>query len=97
MESLQRIASAGCDLLTNCAASSVTIITAGRPVTLAATNEVAAGLDQTQYDAGDGPCLTAARHERIVRIDDFAGDERWPRFRNAGREPGAASSLSVPC
>jgi GAF domain-containing protein len=96
VESLQRVASAGCDLVANCAASSVTIITAGRPVTMAATDDVAASLDQAQYDADDGPCLTSARTEDIVSIDDLAADDRWPPFRDAGRELGIASSMSVP-
>ena len=68
VESLQRVAVAGCELLANCAASSVTIITGGRAITMAATDDVAVKLDQAQYDAGDGPCLTAARSE--------AGDRR---------------------
>ena len=96
LESLQRVASAGCQLLASCDASSVTIITAGRPVTMAATDDVAAGLDQAQYDADDGPCLTAARREQLIRVDDLAGDDRWPHFRHAGQQHGVTSSLSVP-
>jgi GAF domain-containing protein len=96
LESLQRVASAGCELLANCAASSVTIITAGRPVTMAATDDFAVGLDQAQYDADDGPCLTSARREELVRVDDLAGDDRWPDFRDAGHEHGVTSSLSLP-
>jgi GAF domain-containing protein len=95
-ESLQRLAAAGCELLSNCAAASITIIAGGRAITMASTDDVAAGLDQSQYDAGDGPCLTAARDEVVVRIDDLAHDLRWPPYRQAGLRHGVASSLSVP-
>src|SRR4051794_26962112 len=95
-ESLQRVAAAGCELLTNCLASSVTIITGGRAITMAATDDVALKLDQAQYDAGDGPCLSAARREEVVRVDDLAADTRWPQFRAAGEEGGVACSLSIP-
>ena len=94
--SLQRVAVAGCQLLDNCLASSVTIITGGRAITMASTDDVALTLDQAQYDAGDGPCLTAARREEVIRVDDLVADSRWPRFRAAGEEGGVASSLSIP-
>ena len=96
LESLQRVAAAGCELLANCAASSVTVIAAGRPVTMAATDDIAEVLDQAQYDADDGPCLTAARREQVVRVDDLAGDDRWPQYRHAGGAHGVTSSLSLP-
>jgi GAF domain-containing protein len=95
-ESLQRVAVAGCELLANCLASSVTIITANRAITMAATDDIAEKLDQAQYDAGDGPCLTAARHEQVIRVDHLDADSRWPRFRRAAQAGGVASSLSIP-
>ena len=65
-ESLQRVAVAGCELLDNGLASSVTIITGGRAITMASTDDIALTLDQAQYDAGDGPCLTAARRRLTI-------------------------------
>lgn len=95
-ESLRRIAEAGRDLLDGCIAASVTVIDAGRPTTMGATDEVANDLDQAQYDAGDGPCLTSAREERLVRIDDLSTEDRWPAFRAIAQRHGVASSMSVP-
>ncbi len=69
------MAEAGCELLENCTSASVTLVAAGRPLTMAASDEVATEMDQAQYDADDGPCLTAARQERIFRIEDLAADE----------------------
>jgi len=96
VESLQGVAVNRCELLGNCAASSVTIIIGGRAITMAATDDVAETLDQAQYNAGDGPCLTAARHQQVIRVDDLAADNRWPQFRAAGEKGGVASSLSIP-
>src|SRR5829696_2107555 len=96
VESLRRIADAGCALLDNCAAASITLILAGRPVTMAATDDIALILDKAQYDVDDGPCLTAARSREVIRIEDAADDERWPTFRGAALDHDVVSSLSVP-
>jgi GAF domain-containing protein len=94
-DGLCRVAAAGCSLLANCAAASVSIIEHGRPSTVAATNDMAGDLDATQCDAG-GPCLTAARERRPIRIDVASSDPRWPAFTDAAQEAGIVSSLSVP-
>ena len=93
---LRRVAAAGCSLLANCASASVTIIERGRPSTMAATSDVANTLDETQYQSDDGPCLTAARQARTIRIDNTSTDERWPAFSRAAQQNGIASSLSIP-
>jgi hypothetical protein len=80
---LRRIATAGCTLFPNCAGASVTIIEQDLPTTVAATNETALVLDESQYEVDDGPCLTAARTNRPIRIDDAATDQRWPNFVTA--------------
>ncbi len=94
--SLRRLATAGCAMLEHCRGASVTIVTAGHAVTMASTDDVAEALDAAQYDAGDGPCMTAAREERLVRIDAISADMRWPTFRRAAMARGVTSSLSVP-
>lgn len=50
------------------------------PRSLAATDPVAATVDELQYDLGEGPCLTAAAENEPVRIPDLTADQRWPRF-----------------
>ena len=93
---LRRVADAGRHLLSNCQAASVTIIELGRPLTVASTGDAALAADFAQYDVDDGPCLTAARHQRTVLIDDVTADDRWPAFRAAALAEGFRSSLSVP-
>src|SRR5215207_6399777 len=95
-DGLRKVAAAGRVLLANCAGASVTIIERGRPSTAASTDDDALALDNVQYDADDGPCLTAARHQRVIRIDAMDADTRWPAFSAAARAQGVGSSLSMP-
>src|SRR5215212_4149329 len=85
---LRRIALAGCELVVKCAGASVTMIETGVAATVAATNETALMLDECQYEVDDGPCLSAARRNRIVRVDDAAADRRWPNFASTASDVG---------
>ncbi len=95
-DALRRVAGAGCGLLTNCVSASVTIIERERAITMGSTSDVAEALDDAEYSAGDGPCLTAARDRLVVRIDEAETDQRWPNFCRRAVEQGVHSSLSVP-
>lgn len=95
-DGLRKIAEAGCALLANCGAASVTIVERGSASTAASTDKSAEALDALQYEADDGPCLSAARERRLVRIDDMTSDARWPMFAGAAAERGVLSSLSIP-
>lgn len=96
VDSLQGVASAGCALLSGCSAASITLIEGSRPLTVAATDDTAVAIDEAQYDEGDGPCLSAAREERILWIEDTAAVPTWPSFAVRAAELGVGSSLSVP-
>ena len=67
-----------------------------RPATVGSTNDTAQALDDAQYHAREGPCLTAAVQGRTIRIDDTHEDERWPQFTASARANDIGSSLSVP-
>src|SRR5688500_3279151 len=95
-DALRRVAQAGCHLLSNCQAASVTIIEQGRPLTVASTDDAALAADAAQYAVDDGPCLTAARQQRVVLIEDVTVDDRWPAFRDAAVAEGFRASLSMP-
>jgi len=93
---LRRVAETGCRMLTNCTSASVTLIDQGRAITVGSTNDTAQVLDDAQYAARDGPCLTAAREVRFVRLDDIESDGRWPMYAASALANGIRSSLSVP-
>jgi GAF domain len=95
-DALRRVAATGCGLLTNCASVSVAIIERGRAITVGSTSDTAQALDDAQYTAGDGPCLSAARDRVLVRIDDAGSEQRWPDFCRRAVEHDVHSSLSLP-
>lgn len=53
-------------------------------------------VDSDQYQAGDGPCLHAARTGEIVRVDAIASDRRWPDFVASARQENIYSFLAAP-
>jgi GAF domain-containing protein len=95
-DALRRVAESGAGLMANCTSASVTLIEHGRAVTVGSTSGMAQALDDAQYAAGDGPCLTAAREGMVVRLDDIAADGRWLSYAQRALEQGVRSSLSTP-
>ena len=93
---MQRIAEAGCGLLSNCAGASITVIENNRPTTVARSNDLAVLMDETQYRVHQGPCLSAALENRTIHIEDVSTERRWPEFVTVAAKLGVGSSLSIP-
>jgi GAF domain-containing protein len=53
-------------------------------------------LDLYQQQAGEGPCIEAARRQIVIRIDDTRSDPRWPGFMAAAREHDVLSQVCIP-
>ena len=68
----------------------------GRPVTVACSDQVAAQVDDVQYELDDGPCLHAMRDGRMVRIEDTMEKARWPEFEAQAASHGIRSCLALP-
>jgi hypothetical protein len=51
-----------------------------RPVTVAASDDIAQTADLLQYRAGAGPCLQAVADTTSVRVEDLTREDRWPSF-----------------
>jgi GAF domain-containing protein len=75
---------------------SITLMRRKKPVTVASSEESAVRLDETQYRAGDGPCLSAIRKQVVIHVPDLGSEHRWPAFTAAALGEGVGSSLSVP-
>lgn len=75
---------------------SITLLRRKKPVTLASSEKGAVRLDETQYRAGDGPCLAAIREETVIHIPDMRREHRWPDYTTAALAERVGSSLSVP-
>lgn len=65
--------------------------------TASSTGRYPALLDEIQRHHREGPCISAAWHQRTVRIADLATDDRWPRYRSdAIKQTPIRCSLSFP-
>lgn len=59
-------------------------------------NDLSLTLDLAQYDAGAGPCLTAASEGGVRRVDMASEGERYAHFAAVAEQHGVHSSLSLP-
>jgi GAF domain-containing protein len=67
----------------------------GKVRTVAATDRNPGVLDEIQQHHGEGPCLSAAWEQHVIRIDDMAAEQRWPDYcRDALDETPIRSVLS---
>jgi putative methionine-R-sulfoxide reductase with GAF domain len=74
----------------------VTLLRETKFVTAAYTDEIVRTVDGYQYQAGEGPCLDAARENLRYEITDMPGETRWPRYTPRAADDGISSSLSLP-
>jgi GAF domain-containing protein len=74
----------------------MTMQPSGRPVTVACSDQVAARVDEVQYELDDGPCLHAMRDGSVVRIEDTNEKARWPEFEAEAASHGIRSCLALP-
>ena len=77
-------------------ASSVTVLTDGRPSTVASTDDLALALDLVQYRLGTGPCLQAAGHREVVEVADLRTERRWAGFPGLAAGRGCRAMVSAP-
>ena len=74
----------------------MTMQPSGKPVTVACSDQVAARVDEVQYELDDGPCLHAMRDGHVVQIKDTAEKARWPEFEAQAASHGVRSCLALP-
>jgi GAF domain-containing protein len=96
-DTLGRIAFIACQSPIGAEDAGVTLQRDGGPATAAFYCDAALPLDNAQYEADDGPCLTAYRTGEIVRVERIRDvTQRWPTFSAAAAEARIVSSLSLP-
>jgi GAF domain-containing protein len=76
--------------------AALTILSRGELVPRASTGEVPLVLDRLQQKLADGPCIQAAKHQAVFRIDDTGEDDRWPEFCAEAARLEVRSMLCVP-
>lgn len=90
-----KIALIATDTIPGCDVASITTLRDGRPITPAFTDKKALVLDETQYKAGEGPCLAAIAQRGPEHVT-VASERRWPAFVSAAKERGVLATLAVP-
>jgi GAF domain-containing protein len=93
---LQAIVSAAVSMLSPARHAGLTIFARGRLIPRASTGEPPLLLDRLQQQLGHGPCISAARHQSVVRIEDTRQDQRWPEFAVDAARLNVRSMLCVP-
>jgi GAF domain-containing protein len=92
---LERVAELAKQTLPGADDVSVTLLDGDTVGTVVFTGNLAAGLDERQYESGFGPCLDAAASGATVRIDDTAHEDTYTDFAAMAFRFGVRSTLSV--
>jgi len=94
---LLRMGSRAVAIVPECVGLSLALLDHGLTLTLAATNDVVAGLDAVQYVDG-GPCILGAHDSSIVDVtpEELLDEDRWRMYAQASAAAGVRSSLTLP-
>lgn len=95
-EALRTAMQLGLGVVPSAAGCSLTELTGSGYRTTVSVNELSVALDRAQYDAEDGPCLSAAAQGSVHRVNDTVDEVHFPAFRAAAVRHGVHSSLSLP-
>jgi len=79
-----------------CDAASISLTVEESMVTGASPSQLAIEADLVQYRMGEGPCLSAAEEQAVIRVDALTQDEHFEHFAPGAIELGVESVLSVP-
>jgi GAF domain-containing protein len=93
---LEAIASTAVTMLSPARYAGLTILSRGELIPRATTGEPPLLLDRLQQRLGDGPCISAAKHQSVSRIEDTIEDLRWPEFSAEAARLKVRSMLCVP-
>ena len=93
---LEAIASTAVTMLSPARYAALTILSRGELIPRASTGEPPLLLDRLQQKLGDGPCIHAAKHQLVFRIEDTGEDDRWPEFCAEAARLEVRSMLCVP-
>jgi GAF domain-containing protein len=93
-ETLQLTVDLATELIPGCDFADVMFIRPGGATTPVSTHPIAVALDELQARYDQGPCLTAAREQTRVLVNDLTRDDRWPVFAPQAVQRGIHSMLS---
>lgn len=95
-KTLQSVAELSAATIPGCDSAGITLRVDGRHTTAAASDAYALAIDKIQYEANEGPCVTALERSEFIQIDAVSEETRWPDFCERAAGQGFRSSLSFP-
>jgi GAF domain-containing protein len=95
-EALHRVCQQAVHAIGEAGFASVTLLGPDRPHVAATTGDHVHRIDHVQYQAGDGPCVEAAKSRKIVRVTVPEVVDRWPAFATSSAKAGIGSYLCAP-
>jgi GAF domain-containing protein len=95
-EFLTEVAKLAAGVVRSAASCGITIRRDGQPLTVASSDSRAEQVDEVQYGAGTGPCLTTLDSGAIIDVPDLTADTRWTDYRHHALAQGVRSSVSIP-
>ncbi len=90
------VARTATDLTGEAVLCGITLLRPKRAVTVACSEARVRDLDERQYGAGEGPCLTSAESGQVEYIRDVRSERRWPAYIGAISSTATRSVLAVP-
>ena len=93
---LEAIASAAVAMISPADYAGLAIFSRGELMPRAFTGGAPLLLDRLQQRLGDGPGISAARHQSVFRIEDTRQDRQWPEFSAEAARLDVLSMLCVP-
>jgi GAF domain-containing protein len=64
--------------------------------TAAYSSDWVVDVDETQYEAGEGPCLHAIADGKSHEVPDVSKDDKYPEFSESASKQGVQSALALP-
>lgn len=74
----------------------ITLLRPKRAATVAMSDPGILPIDEAQYKAAQGPCLTAAKTGETIYVPDVRAEHRWPVFTRAIAAMPVRSIVAVP-
>jgi GAF domain-containing protein/ANTAR domain-containing protein len=93
---LQAVTELAVEAIPGCDCASVTLIRDSTPVTVAASDERARTVDESQYAQTRGPCLEAALTDDVVQVDNVLVDASDQAWGAVAARAGIQASVSIP-
>ncbi|MFG1608869.1 ANTAR domain-containing protein [Actinoplanes sp. NPDC049265] len=95
-EALDRLAVFTAGAVPGAVRCSVALITEGQGTSLTASGSDGRGVDDCQFETGEGPGLEAARTRALVLTQDLPNDPRWPALADCARDEDVHAVAAIP-